>query len=101
MAFFVHLFIGFAKQEGKLISMGKFGKIIGVAGAVAGAAYLSSSGNREKIKSQFTKAVSKFNSSYIRGLGKPSEIEDAKMVDEGAMTSVKYYNEQQEESDEE
>ncbi|MBO0996031.1 hypothetical protein [Bacillus sp. SD088] len=81
--------------------MGKFGKIIGVAGAVAGATYLSSSENREKIKSQFTKVVSKLNSSYIKDLGKPSEVEDAKMVDEGAMTSVQYYNELQEESGEE
>lgn len=88
-------------MEGKLISMGKFGKIIGVAGAVAGAAYLSSSENREKIKSQFTKAVNKFNSSYLKDLGKPSELEDAKMVDEGAMTSVQYYNKLQEKPKEE
>ncbi len=77
--------------------MGKIGKIIGVAGAVAGVVYLANSDNREKIKQQFTK----FNESYLKGLAKPSEAEDAKMVDEGAMTSVQYYNDVQEKSDDE
>ncbi|MCJ7842453.1 hypothetical protein MUB24_16415 [Lederbergia sp. NSJ-179] len=77
--------------------MGKIGKIVGVAGAVAGVAYLANSGNREKLKKQFNK----FNASYLKGLAKPSELEDAKMVDEGAMTSVQYYNELQEKSEEE
>lgn len=77
--------------------MGKIGKIVGVAGAVAGVAYLANSNNREKIKQQFNK----FNESYLKNLAKPTESEDAKMVDEGAMTSVQYYNEVQEESNEE
>ncbi|MBP2079603.1 hypothetical protein [Oceanobacillus polygoni] len=75
--------------------MGKLTKLVGVAGAVAGVTYLSKS---EKVKGQFDKAIEKFNSSYMKNLGKPSNIDDAKMVDEGAMTSVQYYNEQQEKS---
>lgn len=41
--------------------------------------------------------------SYLKKLGKPGtigNIEDAKMVDEGAMTSIQYYNKLQEEAEE-
>lgn len=76
--------------------MGKVWKIVGVAGAVAGVAYLANSDNRDLIKNKFNW----FNESYLKGLAKPNEIEDAKMVDEGAMTSVKYYNDQQQTEEE-
>ncbi|MBP1971781.1 hypothetical protein J2Z83_003936 [Virgibacillus natechei] len=76
--------------------MGKITKVVGVAGAVAGAAYLSKSENRQKVKGQLDKTVKKVNSSYAKNSGKPSDIDDAKMVDEGAMTSVQYYNRKQE-----
>lgn len=76
--------------------MGKLTKAVGVAGAVAGAAYLSKSENRDKVKIQMNKVISKLNSEYVKELGKPVEIADANMVDEGAMTSVQYYNELQE-----
>lgn len=76
--------------------MGKLTKAIGVAGAVAGVAYLSKSENRDKVKVQMNKVISKLNSEYVKELGKPVEIADANMVDEGAMTSVQYYNELQE-----
>lgn len=72
--------------------MGKFKKVVGVAGVVAGAAYLSKSENRQKVKGQLDKVLKSFNKSYVKDLGKPSDIDDAKMVDEGAMTSVQYYN---------
>lgn len=76
--------------------MGKVWKIVGVAGAVAGVAYLASSDNRDLIKNKFNW----FNESYLKGLAKPDKIEEAKMVDEGAMTSVQYYNDQQQISEE-
>lgn len=76
--------------------MGKLTKAVGVAGAVAGVAYLSKSENRDKVKIQMNKVISKLNSEYVKELGKPVEIADANMVDEGAMTSVQYYNELQE-----
>ncbi|MBM7600595.1 hypothetical protein JOC34_003006 [Virgibacillus halotolerans] len=78
--------------------MGKLTKAIGVAGAVAGAAYLSKSENRKKTKLQFNKVINKLGSQYVKDWGKPEEIDDAHMVDEGAMTSVQYYNEVQQES---
>lgn len=81
--------------------MGKFGKILGVAGAVAGAAYLSNSENREKVKKHWESTIHKINPAYLKNLAKPKDMEDAKMVDEGAMTSVQYYNETQEDSDKE
>jgi hypothetical protein len=74
--------------------MGKLSKSIGIAGAVAGAAgaaFLSKSKNREKVK----RLVTGGDKAYVKKLGRPgaySEPEDAKMVDEGALTSVQYYN---------
>lgn len=79
-----------------LIIVGKLTKAIGIAGAVAGAAYLAKGENRNKVKVQLDKVINKLNSQYIKELGKPADIADAKMVDEGAMTSVQYYNELQE-----
>lgn len=76
--------------------MGKLTKVVGLAGAAAGAVYLSKSENREMVKSQLNKAMKSLNSTYVKDLGKPTETDDAKMVDEGAMTSVQYYNELQE-----
>ncbi|RST72504.1 hypothetical protein D4T97_015715 [Siminovitchia acidinfaciens] len=76
--------------------MGKFTKLVGVAGVVTGAAYLSKSENRRKVQGQLNKAIKRLNSSYVKNLGKPSNIDDAEMVDEGAITSVRYYNKLQE-----
>lgn len=80
--------------------MGKLKKTLGIAGAAAGAAvgvaYLSKSENREKVK----KIVGLGNESdpYFKKIGRPGAVgatDDAKMVDEGALTSVQYYNELQ------
>ncbi len=81
--------------------MGKLTKAIGVAGAVAGAAYLYKSENRKKTKLQLKKAINKLGPQYVKDWGKPSELSEADMVDEGAMTSVQYYNELQQESKDE
>ena len=90
------------------MSMGKLTKTIGIvgaaAGAAAGAAYLSKSENRKKLKEQISNLVGEENYSYVKKLGRPGaagEQEEAKMVDEGALTSVQYYNELQEEAEEE
>jgi len=84
--------------------MGRMAKIAGLAGAAA-VAYLSRSKNREKVKGQLRGMAERLNSSssdhisYEKELGKPSNIEDSKMVGEGALTSVQYYNEHQDESE--
>lgn len=85
-------------NEGRKIAVDNITKLVGVAGAVAGTAYLSKSENRKKVKGQLNKAVEKLNTKYVRNLGKPSDIHDAEMVDEGAMTSVQYYNRLQQKS---
>ena len=44
------------------------------------------------------------NEDYMNKLGRPGAVgalEDAKMVDEGALTSIQYYNKLQEEVEEE
>lgn len=80
--------------------MGKLTKTLGAVGVVAGAAYLAKEENREKVKQQVNKTIKKLKSSsdqsYIKNLGKPKDARDAEMVDEGAMTSVQYYNKLQE-----
>lgn len=84
--------------------MGKLTKTIGIAGAAAGIAFLSKSENREKLKTQIGKLVGEENLPYVKKLGRPGAVgavEDAKMVDEGALTSVQYYNKLQEESEKE
>lgn len=78
--------------------MGKFKKIVGAAGVVAGVAYLSKKENRDKLKKQLDHTISTFRKkTKVKELGKPVDIADAQMVDEGALTSVQYYNELQEE----
>lgn len=85
--------------------MSKVTKTIGIAGVAAGAAagamYLSKSENRSKLKQQIEKIVGKENSDFVKKLGRPGAqgaTDEAKMVDEGALTSVQYYNELQEET---
>lgn len=70
--------------------MRKRTKFIIGAGLAAGALYASKTETGELIKG----AVNKWtDDDYIINLGKPDEARDANMVDEGAMTSVLYYNE--------
>lgn len=79
--------------------MGNLKRAVGAAGVAASVAYLSKKDNRQKLKVQFDQLMSKIKkTSTTRKLGKPVDIDDAKMVDEGAMTSVQYYNELQEEN---
>jgi hypothetical protein len=75
-----------------------------LAGLAAGAyAYLSKPENREKAMVAFNNTKTKLNSfiesqknnqsdSTKKGHSDPHDIEDNNMVDEGAMTSVQYYN---------
>ncbi len=81
--------------------MGKFTKVISAAGIVAGSVFLANKDNRRKIKEQMQKTMTKLkasneDSNYVTKLGKPADTEDAAMVDEGAMTSMQYYNVMQE-----
>ncbi|CEA01965.1 hypothetical protein BN1048_01552 [Jeotgalicoccus saudimassiliensis] len=70
--------------------MRKRTKFIIGAGLAAGALYASKTEAGQLIKG----AVNKWtDDDYIINLGKPDEARDANMVDEGAMTSVLYYNE--------
>lgn len=102
--------------------MNKLSKVVGVAGAAATAAYLSKKENRERVKSEINKAKQdpknyyndvsekakeqmdrvqrKINPKYKKNLGKPLNLEDSDMVEEGALTSVQYYNKLQEEDKE-
>ncbi|SDE22789.1 hypothetical protein SAMN04488126_10585 [Bhargavaea beijingensis] len=79
-----------------LRGMGKLTKLAGAAGLVAGAAYLTKEENRKKVKNRIDEAIRVFNPDYKKELGKPADIDDAEMVSEGAMTSVQYYNQYQE-----
>lgn len=76
--------------------MGKIKKLVGTVGVAAAAAYLSKEENWNEVKSQLDKTLNKANislkSPYINNLGKPSEVWDANMVSEGALTSIQYYN---------
>lgn len=77
-----------------------------VAGLAAAAyAYFSKKENRDKAMVQFNNLKTKYNSymdqnstnksSYgTAGHPDPTDVDDNKMVDEGAMTSVQYYNEE-------
>lgn len=78
--------------------MGNMSKIVGAAGAVVGTLYLSKSENRKKVKGQLNKAKKKLSTRYIKNLGKPADIDHSEMISEGAMTSVQYYNNLQQES---
>lgn len=74
--------------------MRKRTKFIIGAGLAAGVLYATKSENRQMILEQLEGAVNKWtDDEYIINLGKPDEVRDANMVDEGAMTSVLYYNE--------
>lgn len=70
--------------------MRKRTKFIIGAGLVAGALYASKTETGQLIKGAMNKWT---DDDYIINLGKPNEARDANMVDEGAMTSVLYYNE--------
>lgn len=82
--------------------MGKVTKLIGAAGILAGAAYLSKEENQKAVKRGVDKVIEKASSwtddPYTIHLGKPEDEHDANMVDEGAMTSVLYYNELREQA---
>ena len=70
--------------------MRKRTKFIIGAGLAAGVLYASKTETGQLIKG----AVNTWtDDDYIINLGKPDETRDANMVDEGAMTSVLYYNE--------
>ncbi len=75
--------------------MGKFTKVIGAASVVAGTAYLAKSKNRKKLKGHLNRTMKNINTQYVKELGKPTDIDDSEMVDEGALTSVQYYNDLQ------
>lgn len=82
--------------------MGKKTKIAGIAGVAVGAAgaatFLAKSENRKKAKKLVDKIIKKKDpSSTINKIGRPADPPNAKMIDEGAMTSVQYFNELQEE----
>ena len=70
--------------------MRKRTKFIIGAGLAAGALYASKTETEQLIKGAMNKWT---DDDYIINLGKPNEARDANMVDEGAMTSVLYYNE--------
>lgn len=84
--------------------MGKLTKLVCTAGLVTGAVYLSKEENREKVKESINKALGKSNAwtddEYVIELGKPSEERDSDMVEEGALTSVQYYNDLREKASE-
>ena len=70
--------------------MRKRTKFIIGAGLAAGVLYASKTEAGHLIKG----AVNKWtDDDYIINLGKPNEVRDSNMVDEGAMTSVLYYYE--------
>jgi len=88
------------------------GKSLLLAGLAAGAyAYFSKPENREKAIDAFTSMKTKVNSFVDsqkekmemkeKGHPDPYDTADNKMVNEGAMTSVKFYNEEVQEPDEE
>lgn len=84
----------------------KSGSPLLIAGLAAAAfAFLRKPENREKAKTEFNNLKTKVNS-YMdsstaskstygtAGNPDPQDVDDNKMVDEGAMTSVQYYNEE-------
>lgn len=76
--------------------MVKLVKLVGAAGVVAGVLYMTKDENRKLVRKGIDKAAGKMSTftddPYIIKLGKPGESRDSNMVDEGAMTSVQYYN---------
>ncbi len=93
--------------------MGKLTKIVGAAGAVAAGVLLSKKENRDIVKQEVKQAMNdpkgystKLLDKALRRrnkpeseLGMPKDPQDAKMVSEGALTSVNYYNKHQEEEE--
>ncbi|MGM7700870.1 hypothetical protein ACSVDE_04035 [Pseudalkalibacillus sp. Hm43] len=80
--------------------------VSGVAASLAGVAtyYLKDRSNRIKMKETFNDLTSKIKertNGYsdsnvpLDKAGEPQDLEDSKMVDEGAQTSVDYYNKTQ------
>ncbi|WP_238473778.1 hypothetical protein [Paenisporosarcina cavernae] len=82
------------------------GRSLLLAGLAAGAyAYFSKKENRDKAMVAFNNTKTKLNS-YMesqhntksdmtkKGFSDPYDLDDNNMVDEGAMTSVQYYNEE-------
>lgn len=84
--------------------MGKKTKLVSAVGLAAGVLYLTK--NRETVKKGIDKgldlAVSQVgrwtNDPYVKKLGRPDDLRDSNMVDEGAMTSVQYYTDLREDS---
>lgn len=82
--------------------MRKRTKLLIGAGLAAGVLYAAKSQNRQMILGQLGNAVNKWtDDDYIINLGKPDELRDANMVDEGALTSVLYYYELRDKASEE
>lgn len=72
--------------------MKKRTKLIIGAGLAAGVLYASKKETKQFILAQAASTINKWtDDDYIINFGKPENIRDANMVDEGAMTSVQYY----------
>lgn len=72
--------------------MKKRTKLIIGAGLAAGVLYASKTENRQFVIGQVADTINKWtDDDYIINLGKPENVRDANMVDEGAMTSVQIY----------
>ncbi|HJG32680.1 MAG TPA: hypothetical protein K8V97_03060, partial [Jeotgalicoccus aerolatus] len=72
--------------------MKKRTKLIIGAGLAAGVLYASKTENRQFVIGQVADTINKWtDDDYIINLGKPENVRDANMVDEGAMTSVQFY----------
>ena len=84
--------------------MGRKTKLVSAVGLVAGVLYLTK--NKETVKKGIDKGidlavsqVGKWTSDpYVKKLGRPDDLRDSNMVDEGAMTSVQYYTDLREDS---
>ncbi|HIV81085.1 MAG TPA: hypothetical protein H9994_00095 [Candidatus Salinicoccus merdavium] len=84
--------------------MGRKTKLVSAVGLVAGVLYLTK--NKETVKKGIDKGIDivvsqagKWTSDpYVKKLGRPENLRDSNMVDEGAMTSVQYYNDLREDS---
>lgn len=76
--------------------MKKVTKLIETAGLVTDAGDLSKEAYRETVIEDINEVLKDpkpwTDDKYVINLGKPTEAYDSNMVDEGAMTSVLYYN---------
>ncbi|AIY06883.1 hypothetical protein Plano_2918 [Planococcus sp. PAMC 21323] len=77
--------------------MKKKTKVLGLAGLAAGTIYLAKSKKQKKAK-DLDIDMKDLKTQYVKNLGKPSDIDDSDMVEEGALTSVQYYNRLQQKS---